>query len=603
MAMNAAIPDTDKARTQNPNATPANPGLELRMYAQRRANQLLLEREPCIADWREVSEYVDPMRGRFDGPGTNQARRAQSRKSVSRKKILNNAATIAVRTAAAGFSSHMTSKSRPWFQVEAPDSQLQDEYDVRVWTEGVTDEIRAVLAKSNFYKAMPAAYTEDLEFGIMAVLIPEDDEDVVTFNVLTAGTYAIALGDNDQPDTLYREFQRTARQLVQKYGRENLPVQVKNVLSTNVDQLFTVCSLIERNPDAKPGIGPLGLQVKRHRPWRELIWMDANDAPGSTHGCLTVEGYYEQPFACARFFPTADDTYSTSPVLDSLGDIKQLQYKEGQKAMLGDLLAEPPLGLPASLRNQPASLHPRTKTYLTDNQTGAKAEALYTPQWQAYTAVREDIAEIKQRIQEALFYPLFLMLASLDDRDRTATEVAERRDERAAVLGPTVESITDEFLDPMVVRVFKVLERRGRIAPAPPSLSDVPLKIEYTSILAQALKATGLASIERTIQFTAGLVQATGDPSLFDKVDVDQALDEYSTRAAAPSTMIRSDEAVAEIRAGRAQQQAMQQMAAMAKPMADAAGAYRTMAETVPQEGSAMDSLSAALGGPLAGGG
>ena len=62
MAMNAAIPDTDKARTQNPNATPANPGLELRMYAQRRANQLLLERQPCIADWREVSEILGALR-------------------------------------------------------------------------------------------------------------------------------------------------------------------------------------------------------------------------------------------------------------------------------------------------------------------------------------------------------------------------------------------------------------------------------------------------------------------------------------------------------------------------------------------------------------
>ena len=83
--------------------------------------------------------------------------------------------------------------------------------------------------------------------------------------------------------------------------------------------------------------------------------------------------------------------------------------------------------------------------------------------------------------------------------------------------------------------------------------------------------------------------------------DTDAYLAEW--RKAAPYEVEGSDEAVAEIRAGRAQQQAMQQMAAMAKPMADAAGAYRTMAETVPQEGSAMDSLSAALGGPLAGGG
>ena len=74
------------------------------------------------------------------------------------------------------------------------------------------------------------------------------------------------------------------------------------------------------------------------------------------------------------------------------------------------------------------------------------------------------------------------------------------------------------------------------------------------------------------------------------------AIDEYADRVGSPASMLRDDDAVAQIRAGRAQQQQMAQLAQMAKPIADAAGAMRTLAETVPQEGSAAESMAGALG-------
>jgi hypothetical protein len=573
---------------------------ELREYADSRKTALLQERQPYDSDCDQVSQYVDPQRGRFNGSGassTTAGSNGSRKRARSRAKIINNTATICVRTASAGFCSHMTSKSRPWFQVDSPDAALNDNYDVRVWMQTITDRIRDVLAKSNFYKAMPDIYTEDIEFGSCAVLMPEDDEEVVRFHSLTYGTYALGVGENGKVDTLYREFTRSARQLKQTYGEDKLPEQVKDALANKrVDQTFTVYSLMERNPDEKPGMGPLGLQAEEYRPWREILWMDGQDGPGAKR-CIKVKGYYEQPFAAGRWNPTGDDVYSSSPCLDSLGDIKGLQYLEGQGYRLVDLMAEPPLALPDTMRNSPASLAPRSKTYVSASQNQVAAGPLYQPNPNAVTVNDAKIQQAVTRIQNALFYPLFLMLASLDDRERTATEIAERRDERATVLAPTVEVITDELLDPIIVRVFRVLERRGDIPPAPPALANLPLKIEYTSILAQAMKAAGLASIERTIAFSASIVQATGDPSHFDKIDFDQAQDEFSSRVSAPATIVRSDEAVADIREGRAQQQRAQQMAAMAKPAADAAQAYKTLAETVPQEGSAAENLAAVMGG------
>ena len=98
----------------------------------------------------------------------------------------------------------------------------------------------------------------------------------------------------------------------------------------------------------------------------------------------------------------------------------------------------------------------------------------------------------------------------------------------------------------------RLLERAGRIPPPPEELAGAPLKIEYTSILAQAAKANGTSSIERVIQFAAGVAQATGNTDALDKIDADQAIDEYADRVGSPASMLRDDDAVAQIRATRA---------------------------------------------------
>src|SRR5690606_1545242 len=151
---------------------------------------------------------------------------------------------------------------------------------------------------------------------------------------------------------------------------------------------------------------------------------------------------------------------------------------------------DPPLGLPEHLRNSgEGTLNPGTRTYLPVTAPGSAAGPLYTPNHGALTALFNEIREVEGRIEDALYYNLFMMLASLDERQRTAAGVAERREAKAAVPGPSLEAVTDEGLDPIVIRVYKLLERAGRIPEPPPALQAVPIKIEYTSILAQAAKA------------------------------------------------------------------------------------------------------------------
>lgn len=564
-------------------------GVELRRRAQKRKAALIAEREHWMQDWREVAEHVDPIRGKFD---TSKPRDSKAKRS--RNKIINNRATMALRVMAAGMMSHMTSKSRPWFRLSTPDPAMAEQADVRMWLDSVTNIVRDTLAKSNFYKAMPDIYTEDGMFGVAAMLALDDPEDIVGFYPLTVGSYAIGLNDQQRVDTLWRCYTKTARQLEERYGRDKLPLQVRTALETNKpDQKFQVESLFEPNPDAPRNATDLILPVNR-RPFREIVWIEGrSDEP---HGVLQVGGHYEFPPVVIRWNPIGGDVYSTAPALDSLGDIKQLQYLEGEKLRLLDLIANPPLGLPESLVNKGGSVAPGAITYLPTMQAGMQAGPLYTPNHGALQALFNEIREVETRIEEAFYYNLFMMLASLDERQRTATEIAERREEKAAVLGPSLEAVTDEGLDPVVIRVFKLLERAGRIPAPPPALENVPIKIEYTSILAQAAKAHGSGTIERLVQFVGMTAQMTG-PGVLDKFDADQAIDEYGDRIGVPVSVIRSDEDVAALRQQRQQQEQMAMAAQMAPAVKQGADAVKALGEAVPQEGSVGAGLAEQIAG------
>ena len=72
---------------------------------------------------------------------------------------------------------------------------------------------------------------------------------------------------------------------------------------------------------------------------------------------------------------------------------------------------------------------------------------------------------------------------------------------------------------------------------------------------------------------------AKGFPEAADKLNVDEAIDEFADRAGAPPKIIRSNKDVEAIRASRAQQQQMEQMASMMPAAKDGADAARLLSE------------------------
>lgn len=551
-----------------------------RKWCQQRREALIAIRDPYITDWQTAADYIDPYAGKYLRQND-----ATPRKLPSRSKIIKSAASKALRTMDAGFMGGHTSKARPWFRIGVGDPRLAALESVKVWCDDLAQGMRDILARSNFYTALPKQYHSRHLFGVGAMIAEPDDDDVLRFYVRSIGTYAMGVDYRGRCDAFWYSFPLTAAQMKEKYGEDNLPPRVKDALKNGGDATFQVESLIERNPDAKQGASAMHL-----RPWRQTYWMQGGD--NDAYGCLDENGFYKMPVLAPRWWVDGNDVYGTSPALEALGDIRQLQFNRGNGALLSDLITRPPLGLPASMRNQNASLAPGARTYLTPDQVGIKAEPLYIPHPNAIQELRLDAQEIEQTIDEAFFADLFRMLSYLDDRERTAYEISTRKEEAVSQLGPALETLTDEMLDPVIELLFDEMSRRGLVPDPPPELDGVPLKIEYTSILAQAQKAIGSGTIERVIGFVGQAAEVTQDPTIFDNIDLDATIEAFHDAQGAPARMLRSDEAKAAIRQQRQQRQQMQQMAEMAPALKQGADAMKAAGEAVPQDGSMLSGLA-----------
>lgn len=509
-------------------------------------SQLKTERDRgWLPLWRDISDYIAPDMGRWNLSDANEGKRRDQR-------IINSTSRSALKILASGMFSGMTSPSRPWFKLATPDAALMEFGPVKSWLHQAERVMQDVFARSNLYNVLPTLYGELGGFGIGAIACMPDDDEFVRFYNFTAGSYMAATSSRQQVDTLYREFRKTARQMEQQFGRDAMSQAAQSLLSSNPDAWIDVCHAVEPNDKRESG-----RPDNRNMPFRSVYWEKGRDSDA----LLRQSGFQTSPIMVPRWDVNGENVYGHGPGSVALGDTKALQLMEKRKAQMLEKLVNPPMGAPASLRGQRASILPGDITYLDMTNVGQQFAPLHEINPAAYTALRGEIEAHEERINSAFFVDLFLMISSMDDV-RTATEIAARKEEKMLMLGPVLERMNDELLDPLIDRVFNLMIEQSSprwsgllpgkplLPPPPQELAGMDLNVEYVSILAQAQKALGVTGIERVVSFAGNLAGIY--PDIVDKLNLDQAVDEYAGMSGVPPTIIRSDDEVGQIRKARA---------------------------------------------------
>jgi hypothetical protein len=187
---------------------------------------------------------------------------------------------------------------------------------------------------------------------------------------------------------------------------------------------------------------------------------------------------------------------------------------------------------------------------------------------------------VRRRIRDAFYVDLWLMISQDERSNITATEINARREEKLLMLGPVLERLHHEFLDPLIDRVFAIAIRHGAVAEPPPVLAGQRLRVRYVSMLAQAQQAVAAGAIERLLGFVGGLAQS--NPTVLDRIDMDYGIEAYAEVIGADPRLLKPDDQVAAERQARAKQQQAQQAMEMLKQGAEGAGLLSQIDTTRP---------------------
>jgi hypothetical protein len=542
-----------------------------------RISGLESERTSWLAHWRELADFILPRRYRWLLSAN------QSRGGQINNNIIDSTGTIAARTCASGMLAGVTSPTRPWFKLQLDGfTNADDNGPVSIWLAICEARMRRVFSESNFYNAIGVLYSDLVVFGSGSLLLYEDYHDVIRCYNPCAGEYFLANGARGTVSAggvFAREFAYSVSQIVDRFGIENCPKEIKRLYDQKGGALsteFIVRHLIE--PNGTPVAG-----VPSKFEYREFYWIKGSD----NREFLEIKGFNECPFVAPRWDLSGNDAYGRSPAMDALGDIKQLQQEQRRKAEAIDKMVRPPMVADIQLKNAPASLIPGGITYVAGN-TGIG----FKPAYEVQPRIQElmlDIQECQARIKNIFFNDLFMMISQLQTV-RSATEIDARREEKLIMLGPVLERFENEALDPIINRVFGIMMRGGLLPPPPEEIQGQEIQVQYVSMLAEAQRAASSAGIERLVAFAGNL--AAVDPTVLDSLDLVEAVNEYSSVMGVPPKLVRSREQIAELQ--KARQQEKQMAEAMQVGMAGVQGA-KVLSET--EVGGGNNALQQMIGG------
>lgn len=541
-----------------------------RLELERLRAQLLVERSSFFSHWQELGEFIFPRRTRFYTTDTDRGNRRN-------RSIINSTAGLAARTLRSGMMSGFTSPSRQWFRLTTLDPDLAKMEPVKEWLYDVSWMMSDVFLRSNLYTTLQTVYGDMGCFGTAAMMLMEDYDRVIHTQPFVIGSYYLFANDKLNINGFMRDFRLTVRQIVEqfawdattkKYDWNNVSSLVHSLWNAGTTESWIdVSHFVGPNPDYDPN--SLRSDKKKYISVyyeRGSVGSQYTLSQVDSMKVLSRRGYDKFRIMAPRWEVSGEDIYGTyCPGMEALGDAQGLQVYERRGAQALEKSINPPMVGPSSLRTQKATVVPGDITYLDTRDGAQKFEPAYqiNPNFQQLNIEKEAIMD---RIKKCFHEDLWLVVSNLERGNVTAEEVRALQNEKLQEIGPVVDRLNQDLLDGLVEQTFDIMVEQGRIPPPPPMLRKAPLKVQYTSIIAQAQKALAAGGIEQFWGFAMRVQEAKPeDTSVLDKVNTDEILERYAEDLTIPPGIVRDDADVQQLRGARQEAQAKQQQLAAAE--------------------------------------
>lgn len=501
-------------------------------------------RAPFETDWQDVRYFIRPI--------TQYASFSPQLQfySVMPETSYDGTAPNALEELASALHSYLSNPAERWFelQLEGQNPWSQDP-DVTTWLQVASDIIYSHYQRegSMINLALHEAYLDLGSFGTCVLNQEWDtDGDGLMFAARPLQMCYFTEDSKGRVDSVCRYFSWSIRQLKQEFG-EPLPEGIMKY-SDDPDKLIDIVHWVGPRSDRD-----ITKKDVKNKPYAS-IWVSM-----STHETLLESGYDSFCYAVARWTKLAGEAYGRSPAKKCLPDIKMLNQMERTILKAGQKQVDPPLILRNDAFMLPIKTAPGSLIFKEDE------EATITPlETKGNLPWGEEKADQKRKFIQQCFYSDWIRMEK-DNVEMTAYEVQDRRDEKLRLLAPIFGRITSELHGPMIARSYHLLNSHGKIPPAPRAIAKAKLRVGYLSPAAQAQSSSKATILSRFLNDLAPMAQV--NPDIFDAVDLDKAVQVYAVARGIPGIVLRSPEALVQLRKSKQQQQQMAQAAQTAEPM------------------------------------
>lgn len=538
---------------------------ELAVRLIKRVDSLKAARQVHESVWRECYDYTYPLRGAGLSETVLDAQSAKSKVA----KLLDGTATDSARMLASALMSGMTPANAQWLNL---DSELLPD-DAAAWLSTCATLVWENIHAANFDAEGYESNLDVVCAGWFVLYIDEDrDEGGLSFQQwLLSQCYVASTRRDGIVDTIYRCYQLTAAQAVKEFGEKNVSEKIRDAAKKSPDDKFEFMHCIF----------PRETYVVNARLAKNLRFASYN-VEVSGKRIVRESGYHEFPCCVPRWMKIPGTSYGIGPVYDALPDCKELNETKRMEKAAQDLAIA---GM--WIAEDDGVLNPRTvkvgpRRIIVANSTDSMKPLLTGADFKVAFSAEDRLQASIRKIMMAD------QLQPQDGPAMTATEVHVRVALIRQLLGPVYGRFQAEYLQPLVERCFGLAYRAGAFPPAPESLQDANFNVRYISPLARAQQLENVTAIERLGANVANLARVA--PEVTDLIDADEATRVIADALGVPAKVIRTSDAVEQLRQQR--QQAQQQQAGQALMMQAGSEAATTAGQQV----------GAALGQQVAGG-
>lgn len=490
-----------------------------------RHGDMVAQRQPFEAEWREIARILRPEQKHIGTPGSH-ARIAS--------EIYDSTPLYELDGFAGGVFGQLTNPANPWFKSGVPDHDLNMWKPARDWFEHVSTVMGQSLTPnySSFYAEKPAQFADLGAFGLGTMYQEEDvgrgrfidrtiplNETYVEFDA-----FGEVIGFN-------RQFMLTGRQFTLRF---NAPADWK----IDEKKQYTVIHSVWLNPARR----------ERALDHERFAFLGCYLSP-DVKELYRAGGYHEMPYSVAQWARRSGFAYPVGIGHLARPDINTLQESARSTLVAEQFAAEPPILVDKESDLTAADMRPNNFLYGAINDAG-KPVVQTLNRSQNLSLTFEGQKTRRDQIRAAFKFGLLNFV--MNRPQMTATEFLGINEEHLRLMAPNLARIQSTDLSPFLARRFKLLERAGAFRPAPEELEGLPLQFEYVSPLAKLMKAGEARAV---MQWLSGVTQlAQFDPTVLDNIDGDAIVRITHDGFAAPARAIRDPRKVDEMRQARATQ-------------------------------------------------